>query len=301
MQPVESHKFLVPVVVLSLFWGAARHWPARAESREEKTAAGSLDETKTSVKQADDAYSAKRWAEARVGYESLVKSSPDNPIYWQALSAIYHQQNDLENEAKALEEVWDKSPTPIDACPGLPLAYQRLKRTNEAFEAARHCYDLDQQNTDSIFAMAWVYERRQDWKKSREFYEKGIALAPHYADMQIGLARLELFQGSSNKAISLAQAALKQNSRQPDALLVLGMAYRDSGQLAEARRALEQALEISEGYPDVHLVLGQVAESQMNFEEARRHYARAAELDPGGGTGVAALARIKGMEKGARP
>jgi tetratricopeptide (TPR) repeat protein len=299
MQSDERHRLLVPVVVLSCFFGATHYWPVRPESREEKTAAGSLNETKTIAKQAAAAYSAQHWDEARSGYEALVKSSPDNPIYWHALSVIYHQQNDLPNEAKALEEVWDKSPTPIDACPGLPLADQRLHRPKEAFEAARHCYDLDQQNTDAIFALAWVYERRKDWKESRALYEKGLALAPSYTDMQIGLARLELFQGSNNKAISLAQAALKRNSRQPDALLVLGMAYRSGGQLAEARRTLEQALQITEEYPDVHLVLGQVAEDQMDFAEARRHYARAAELDPGGGTGVAALARIKGLEKGA--
>ncbi len=285
----EHHRLFVPVVVLVFFFGAPHYWPARP--------AESLDETKTIVKRAATAYSAQRWDEARGGYEALVKGSPDNPIYWHALSVIYHQQNDLENEGRALEEVWDKSPTPIDACPGLPLAYQRLHRTNEAFEAARHCYDLDQQNTDSIFALAWVHERRKDWKESRQLYEKGLALAPQYTNMQIGLARLELFQCSNNKAISLAQAALKQNPRQPDALLVLGMASRAGGQLTEARRALEQALQITEEYPDVHLVLGQVPEDQMNFAEARRHYARAAELDPGGGTGGAALVRIKGLKR----
>ncbi len=293
MQAGRHHRLLVPAVILIPFFCIINYWHVLPG----ETSAESLDQRMAIAGQAASALSAKRWDEARRDYEVLVKDSPDDPIYWNALGEIYHQQGDLNNEVRALGKVWDKSPTPIDACPRLPLGYQRLGRTNEAFEAARRCYDLDQKHTDSIFALAWIHERRQEWKESRELYEKGLVLAPQYADMQIGLARIELFHGSNSKAISFARAALKQNSRQPDALLVLGMAYRASGQLAEAARALEQALQIAETYPDVHLVLGGVKEAQMNFAAAVEQYTRAAELDPAGDTGKAAFARIKGLEK----
>jgi Flp pilus assembly protein TadD len=103
---------------------------------------------------------------------------------------------------------------------------------------------------------------------------------PNIGAAQRGLARELLKRGDLPEAFAAADAAVRANPKDADALAIRGIIYRDQGLRTEAKADLEEALRLKPDHAAAHSALAVLLDSAGSAEEALAHHRRAAELEP---------------------
>jgi tetratricopeptide (TPR) repeat protein len=240
----------------------------------------SVDEIRRLTEEADGLYRAGRYDAALAPLTELARRTPNNHIVIEHLATTYTHLERSREAAEAWEQYLQVSPTPKDACPALPRAYEAQGLIDKAFDAHARCYAIDPTDADLLLYFALACERRGETARARTLYEQGVALAPQYSDLLTGLARTSLRAGDVAAAERAATAAVKEAPTSVDALLVAGQVALRRDRPAEARALLTRALAQKEAYADLHLLMAMVARRDGQIAEAKREVARALELAP---------------------
>jgi len=189
----------------------------------------------------------------------LTAAEPGNHSYLRNLAQIYNGLGRFADEARTWELFEESAPVPIEACPQIGIAYLKQARVEEALRALEHCYELDKENADSIFYLALTWERKGDSQRAAELYRKGLAVAPDYVDLQVGLARTDLHLGKSKEARQAAEQVLTREPSNVDALLVAGLASWRTGDRQTARDYLEKGARLAPADADFSTALASIA------------------------------------------
>jgi tetratricopeptide (TPR) repeat protein len=188
----------------------------------------------------------------------LTAAEPGNHAYLRNLAQIYNGLGRFADEARTWELFEESAPVPIEACPQIGIAYLKQARVEEALRALEHCYQLDKENADSIFYLALTWERKGDSQRAAELYQKGLAVAPDYVDLQVGLARTDLHLGKSKEARQAAEQVLAREPSNVDALLVAGLASWHAGDRQTARDYLEKGSRLAPADADFSTALASI-------------------------------------------
>jgi tetratricopeptide (TPR) repeat protein len=103
----------------------------------------------------------------------------------------------------------------------------------------------------------------------------------------IAAAQRHIFEGNVREAVRAAREGVEKGNRHFMLLTLYGEAVLSSGagpgskEFAEARIALEQAVDDRPAYASAHLALGRLYLLEGRLEEAISHLNRAREIDPG--------------------
>lgn len=220
-----------------------------------------------------------RWKEAELSARQLHELVPKNHIYIQALAEIYERTGRVADEAKMWELFVQYAPLPVEACPHWPRAYEALGDIQRSLQAYARCLSFDRTNSDNAFFMAHAYEKAGMIPQAVAEYERAHEANPKNGDIRVGLARMLIRQNRPKEAKVLAEEVLKVSPRQTDALLVMGLACRQLGDLAAAREFLRRGSILSDGDNDFHLMLAAIAEEVGDPRDAIEHYKRAVRSD----------------------
>lgn len=234
-----------------------------------------------------------KYPEALTPTLQLHAAFPENHIYIGRLAEIYGRLGQYQEEAQFWEKYMEHAPRPIEACPQIGRAYGKQELHKEAIGAFERCLALNPENSESIFYLAQSLEISNQLDRAAELYEHGISIAPNYPDLRLGLARINLSRGNVAAAKEGAGIVLAKSPGNTDALLVLGWAYSQEGDLPHARMILEKGVKLADTSSPLHLALARIAEREKNVTEAIKHYQRALELDPGNRDIAARLGALK--------
>ena len=75
---------------------------------------------------------------------------------------------------------------------------------------------LDATDYQPHVALGWIYQQRRDFERSRRHLDRAEALNPNDADLLINKAIILSMQGDADRAIELAQSAMRLNPYHPD-------------------------------------------------------------------------------------
>ncbi len=189
----------------------------------------------------------------------LTAAEPGNHAYLRSLAQVYNGLGRFADEAHTWESFEESAPVPIEACPQIGIAYLKQTRVEEAFRVLEHCYELDKDNADSIFYLALTWERKGNPGRAAELYRQGLAVAPEYTDLQVGLARTDLHLGKSKEAREAAEQVLSREPSNVDALLVAGLASWHAGDRQAARGYLEKGSRLAPADADFSTALASMA------------------------------------------
>lgn len=276
----RAFRIALPLIVLAvLYWGVyligAR--PERASHEgdvlDPRKAARLVAQSKIKMQEG-------HYDQALTLARQLADAFPENAVYLENVADLSGRLGDYRQESVYWEKAFRFAPLPVEYCPQLISSYRKQRLIPEMRNACERCLNLDPQNTDTLFYLGLAEEWDRRFEKAGEYYRRVIELAPNYTDALIGMARTALFSGDCERARHIATEALAQRSDEPQALLVLGMAFRAEAKLGEAKKHLNRALEINNDDADVHVVLGGIAEQEKDSELALRHYSKALQLDP---------------------
>jgi tetratricopeptide (TPR) repeat protein len=172
--------------------------------------------TRRDIETSAAAFSAGEYAGALEPTKRLTERLPTQAVYFDRLARIHQKLGQFADEAKAWEGVFRTSPTPVDACPMLGAAYERVNDTPRAVDAYERCLSVEPTNPDSLLFLGRAYNGAGRATDAERVLERALAYAPDY----------------------------------PDVYLVLGVRNFADGHMVQARSRFERFLELSPGRRD---------------------------------------------------
>ena len=132
-----------------------------------------------------------------------------------------------------------------------------------------------------------------DTAQARQVLTDAAKEAPSAWDIRTSLAAVHLTEGSYELAIESAQLALRGNSRNVRAAIILGDAYLRKGETAKAKQVFEAIIKALPREPSSHYRLGIIARTNRNDAEALTHFEEALTTNPHATEPLAMIAATK--------
>ncbi|MEW6430525.1 MAG: tetratricopeptide repeat protein [Myxococcota bacterium] len=126
------------------------------------------------------------------------------------------------------------------------------------------------------------YLARKDVDRAAELYRRAHELDQGHSPLPvIGLARIALVLGKTDKAIELLDAVLVRHPQRVEALTFRAVADEVKGAKKEALARLEKAVQIDRSYVPAWTNLGRLLAQDARWSEARTAFHQANQLAPG--------------------
>jgi tetratricopeptide (TPR) repeat protein len=130
-------------------------------------------------------------------------------------------------------------------------------------------------------SLASLFERRGEWQKAEDLYQKALDIRPDYALAANNLAYLMLdHDGNVNVALTLAQTGRKGMPNVPSSADTLGWAYYHQGAYSSAIDTLQEAVKEDPKNPNFHYHLGMAYEKANNYAMAKKQLEYTLQISP---------------------
>lgn len=209
--------------------------------------------------------------------------TPDPRAYEEYLAGRFWDHKGTENGYKKAIAHFEKA---VEIDPGYALAYASLSQTNstlsswttvsptELLQKAKSALDkaieLDPNLPDVLVAQALYYLLGQwDWQKADETFHRALAMRPNNPGLAYHWYGHYLsFAGRDEDALDAFAMALRLDPLSAFHRACLGLTQIASGDLDDADRSLQRALELFPELPVAHSWMGLLRERQGLYEEA---------------------------------
>jgi eukaryotic-like serine/threonine-protein kinase len=225
-------------------------------------------------------------AEAVKGFQAVLKADPTNALAAARLGAAYFVQHGYQTDPKLLDEAREWSNRSIGLQPELAAPYITLARiaamerdTDQATVQVKKALGFEPNNAEAHAAQGEVYDAQGLRDKAIAEYQRASTLAPDDWRWPMYLGVAEFRQGNQPEAIAQFQHAVELDSKNPVAYYDLSIAHRQSGDLEQARKDLDQSLKLDPTAKN-YAALGSLLLFQGQFEQAAEMERKAIELDP---------------------
>jgi TolB-like protein/class 3 adenylate cyclase len=146
---------------------------------------------------------------------------------------------------------------------------------------ARRAVELDDQETESHFAMGVVLAWSRELEKAFDCATRAIALSPSTTDARQLRARTQIFMGDPAGAVETLDIYMKLNPLYPEiALHFLADAYLSLRQFDLALSAIERRLQRNPRSATAHALLASIYGHLGRIEEGKAAWAKVPALDP---------------------
>lgn len=206
---------------------------------------------------------------SRDSLERVAKSTKEFPDKQEAARALAVLDVDVKTaDAKTVAELEDRlqsEPNDLIAAKQLGMIYER----DGALEKAAKIYELalkaNPQNIQIMGRLAQLYLSLNDTAKALDMAKQAHAIAPDDGEISCTLGRLVYRGGDYALALSLLQDGASKLRNRPDVLYDLAWSYYSMGQVANAERSMQQAVQALSGtkFEDAKQFLAMVDGARM--------------------------------------
>ncbi len=158
------------------------------------------DTTRRDIEESQAAFSAERYADALAPTQRLTAQFPTQAIYFERLARIQQKLGHPRDEARAWEGVFRTSPTPVDACPMLPAAYERIPDLARSLDAYERCVQAMPDDPDLLLFLGRAHNAAGHAEPARVALEKALTIAPDYPDVHLVLGIRDFVDGQIDVA-----------------------------------------------------------------------------------------------------
>lgn len=137
----------------------------------------------------------------------------------------------------------------------------------------------DPKYVDAWKSLGELFERNQNWDKSRLAYQHVIELAPRDSEAYNGLLRALMAEQMYPDAIAAAKKQVEQFPDRWESHANLGAAYMETGKFDEAAQEYEAAATQQPGNPRLQVQLGRASSHDGEVKRARMAFRHALQLD----------------------
>ncbi|MCG8457349.1 MAG: sulfatase-like hydrolase/transferase, partial [Holophagales bacterium] len=162
----------------------------------------------------------------------------------------------------------------------------------------RKLLDRDPQNIAGLIELIASLEGQQRYDDALRAAERVLELDPNYTRIYVILARIEAARGELDKAVELTALAASKDSRNTEAAVSHAAMLQQAGRPAEAREALEGALELAPEHPRLNTVYARLVELPAGrLDAAEERLRRVLERDPFLASAYSGLGRVLALRR----
>ena len=165
----------------------------------------------------------------------------------------------------------------------LAAIQDRLGHQEQAVAELRKLVTAFPDSAEAHYNLANAYSGHLRYKEARPEYEQALRLDPGNNAARLSLSKALLEISENSTAIPLIEDYIRRAPGDYQGYLVLGQAYRRSGDITKAEVQLRHAIELKPDSPDSYdarYLLGIVLASAGRLEEAIRQLETAEKLNP---------------------
>ena len=226
-----------------------------------------------------------RWEEAEKAYREAITLAPESPEPHVAISFVLTQPLIGKDLSVRYLEAQKMARRAIELDPANPIAHNQLgvalelsgnidQRTQDAYKRA---VALDPEFALAYAHLGRLFRRNGKSKESGEAYRRAIELATDVPTM-ILVADVLQSQQRYNESEQLLRQALREDQKNPTALLLLGRALTARAAFDEAETVLKKSIEISPKSLVSYALLGSLHVRRGDFKEAENILKKALQV-----------------------
>ncbi len=125
-----------------------------------------------------------------------------------------------------------------------------------------------------------VYERRKDFLKAREQYQRALELRPGDTNAMYNFGNTYALTGEWALARGFYEKVLSLNPEHVDALFNLGFVLREEGATAQSLAAFQRLVQLQPGAPDALFQAGELALKLGDCASARNYFEKMIQIKP---------------------
>ena len=191
---------------------------------------------------------------------------PKSAAVTAALAEVKSLQKDTGNAQKLAQEALKLNP---DYRPAMvviardhyrsrqiTLALRDLEAILDGFEPVADNPPRDKDNAEALLLRGLIYKEQDRRADAIDQFQKALARRPDLVEARVQLATFLLQAGDATQAQPMLEGALRFDSENLPAHLLLGDCYRLLGKYAEAKQRFDYVVQKDSGLPMVHYDLG---------------------------------------------
>jgi Flp pilus assembly protein TadD len=125
----------------------------------------------------------------------------------------------------------------------------------EGFGSLNRALRIAPRDVDALDALARAYLNERNWDAARVTAAQAVSFAPVEPAGHADLSYALLKTGDRAGALREARLAVVADTGNPRVYYVVGLTYRDAGEVAQARQMLQKALALSPGFTQARQAL----------------------------------------------
>ena len=233
------------------------------------------------------------YAEAEAQVRKALEISPEMLEARLLLARILERSERYEEALPELERTRKDHPEASQVYYNLATAYRRAGRLDEAQEAAARFQELsreEQAKDEREARSAATYKRavdllnRGNMREAESVFTSVLDIDPEHAHARSMLAKIAFSKGDVQAAYDWITEAIEKDDRVGEFYYLAALFLMRAGNLAEAKLAVERAVQLDETFPDAWSLLGSILMDSRDPERALECFSRAAALEPNNAT-----------------
>ncbi|GAB6059647.1 PEP-CTERM system TPR-repeat protein PrsT [Desulfonatronum parangueonense] len=162
-----------------------------------------------------------------------------------------------------------------------------------AIVAFRNALEKDQNFIDARYQLAKAYMEMERYDLAEQELRKVQLQNPNYPGLGLDMARIFLNTNRLEQAGYETGRYMEAQSMSAEALIILGEIQGRLGDLEDAQRSFQEALQMEPGMPAAHLGLGKTFLLQNKHDQAGQELNKALETDPDNLEALGAMAELQ--------
>lgn len=216
------------------------------------------------------------YEQAIKSFEKDISAEKNLELAYEGTGIAYLRLKNYQSAILALKEALNNSKgkvrgTEIDICYYLAEAQYYNGEFEDAISTCTNLITYDEKNKNAYYFRGNLYLAVNDIDNAYKDFDKVEELLPKDSEeYHCTRGKINYLKGEINNAIDELNKAIEKGSN--DALLYLGMIYKDKGDLQGAKEVLEKYLENDSTNAQVYSVLGMCEVQNENYEKALEYF-----------------------------
>jgi cellulose synthase operon protein C len=192
----------------------------------------------------------RQYAEAQQDAEEAAKRAPQSPTPYVQMGTVQLAQNHYSEAEKLYQQALEKDPSSADGLSGLMNTYFVQKDFDKAVAAA-NAQIARSPKTSNFYDLLGtaLFNGKKDYPGAEAALRKAVELDKNNVDAIDKLGKVQVQEGSADRALALYQQSIKDQPREVSFYLLSGELYEAKQDWERAKAMYQQALGISPDNP----------------------------------------------------
>jgi len=191
-----------------------------------------------------------KYSDAQQDAEQAEQRAPQSPAPYVQLGNIQLIQKHYDQAVTFYQQALDKDPSSAEGLSGVMNTYFVQKQSDKAIAAA-HAQIAKSPNNANFYDLLGtaLFNGKKDLPGAEAALRKAVELDKNNADALEKLGKVQVAEGSADKALALYQQSIKDNPRDVNLYILSGELYEAKKDWDHAKTLYQQALSISPDHP----------------------------------------------------